>query len=324
MSQAKRALVTGGAGFLGSHLCGRLMDEGLEVICMDNLITGSLDNIESYFGREGFTFVHHDVTNFIHVPGKLDYILHFASPASPIDYLKLPIQTLKVGSLGTLKAIGLAKSKGARFLLASTSETYGDPLVHPQTEDYWGNVNPVGPRGVYDEAKRFAEATTMAYHRHHGVDTRIVRIFNTYGPRMRAGDGRVVPAFICQALAGKPLTAFGDGLQTRSFCFVADLIEGIWRLLNSDYVDPMNIGNPAEMTVLEFAKEIIRLTGSSSEIVFEPLPEDDPKVRQPDIALARRVLDWEPQVLLADGLKETIEFFSNGPKPAQYSVISDQ
>ncbi|MBD3850158.1 MAG: SDR family oxidoreductase [Acidobacteria bacterium] len=324
MSQAKRALVTGGAGFLGSHLCGRLMDEGLEVICMDNLITGSLDNIESYFGREGFTFVHHDVTNFIHVPGKLDYILHFASPASPIDYLKLPIQTLKVGSLGTLKAIGLAKSKGARFLLASTSETYGDPLVHPQTEDYWGNVNPVGPRGVYDEAKRFAEATTMAYHRHHGVDTRIVRIFNTYGPRMRAGDGRVVPAFICQALAGKPLTAFGDGLQTRSFCFVADLIEGIWRLLNSDYVDPMNIGNPAEMTVLEFAKEIIRLTGSSSEIVFEPLPEDDPKVRQPDIALARRVLDWEPQVLLADGLKETIEFFSNGPKPAQYSVISNQ
>ena len=310
MSQVKRALVTGGAGFLGSHLCGRLMDEGLEVICMDNLITGSLDNIESYFGRDGFTFVHHDVTNFIHVPGKLDYILHFASPASPIDYLKLPIQTLKVGSLGTHKAIGLAKSKGARFLLASTSETYGDPLVHPQPEDYWGNVNPVGPRGVYDEAKRFAEAITMAYHRHHGVDTRIVRIFNTYGPRMRAGDGRVVPAFICQALAGKPLTAFGDGSQTRSFCFVADLIEGIWRLLNSDYVDPMNIGNPAEMTVLEFAKEIIRVTGSSSEIVFEPLPEDDPKVRQPDISLARQVLDWEPQVLLADGLKETIEFFA--------------
>ena len=324
MSQTKRALVTGGAGFLGSHLCGRLMDEGLEVICMDSLITGSLDNIESYFGRDGFTFVHHDVTNFIHVPGKLDFILHFASPASPIDYLKLPIQTLKVGSLGTHKAIGLAKSKGARFLLASTSETYGDPLVHPQPEDYWGNVNPVGPRGVYDEAKRFAEAITMAYHRHHGVDTRIVRIFNTYGPRMRAGDGRVVPAFICQALAGKPLTAFGDGLQTRSFCFVADLIEGIWRLLNSNYVDPMNIGNPAEMTVLEFAREIIRITGSCSEIVFEPLPEDDPKVRQPDIALARRVLGWEPQVLLADGLKETIEFFSNGPKPAQYSVISNQ
>jgi dTDP-glucose 4,6-dehydratase len=287
------------------------MDEGLEVVCMDNLITGSLENIESYFGRDGFTFVHHDVTNFIHVPGKLDYILHFASPASPIDYLKLPIQTLKVGSLGTHKAIGLAKSKGARFLLASTSETYGDPLVHPQPEDYWGNVNPVGPRGVYDEAKRFAEAITMAYHRHHGVDTRIVRIFNTYGPRMRAGDGRVVPAFICQALAGQPLTAFGDGSQTRSFCFVADLIEGIWRLLNSDYVDPMNIGNPAEMTVLEFAKEIIRVTGSSSEIVFEPLPEDDPKVRQPDITLARKVLDWEPQVLLADGLEETIEFFAD-------------
>jgi len=310
MTQKKRALVTGGAGFLGSHLCGRLMDEGLEVVCMDNLITGSLENIESFFGRDGFTFVHHDVTNFIHVPGELDYILHFASPASPIDYLKLPIQTLKVGSLGTHKAIGLAKSKGARFLLASTSETYGDPLVHPQPEDYWGNVNPVGPRGVYDEAKRFAEAITMAYHRHHGVDTRIVRIFNTYGPRMRAGDGRVVPAFICQALAGKPLTAFGDGSQTRSFCFVTDLIEGIWRLLNSDYVDPMNIGNPAEMTVLEFAKEIIRVTGSSSEIVFEPLPEDDPKVRQPDISLARQVLDWEPQVLLADGLKETIEFFA--------------
>jgi len=317
MTERKRALVTGGAGFLGSHLCGRLMDEGLEVVCMDNLITGSLDNIESYFGRDGFTFVHHDVTNFIHVPGKLDYILHFASPASPIDYLKLPIQTLKVGSLGTHKAIGLAKSKGARFLLASTSETYGDPLVHPQPEDYWGNVNPVGPRGVYDEAKRFAEAITMAYHRHHGVDTRIVRIFNTYGPRMRAGDGRVVPAFICQALAGKPLTAFGDGLQTRSFCYVADLIEGIWRLLNSDYVDPMNIGNPAEMTVLEFAKEIIRVTGSSSEIVFEPLPEDDPKVRQPDITLARKILDWEPQVLLADGLKDTIEFFANGPEPAE-------
>ncbi len=323
MSQAKRALVTGGAGFLGSHLCGRLMDEGIDVICMDNLITGSLDNIESYFGRDGFTFVQHDVTNFIHVPGKLDYILHFASPASPIDYLKFPIQTLKVGSLGTHKAIGLAKSKGARFLLASTSETYGDPLVHPQPEDYWGNVNPVGPRGVYDEAKRFAEATTMAYHRHHGVDTRIVRIFNTYGPRMRAGDGRVVPAFICQALAGKPLTAFGDGTQTRSFCFVADLIEGIWRLLNSDYVDPMNIGNPAEMTVLEFAKEIIRITGSSSEVVFEPLPEDDPKVRQPDISLARRVLDWEPQVLLADGLKETIEFFENGPQSA-HPVTSSQ
>ena len=309
MTQRKRALVTGGAGFLGSHLCGRLLDEGLEVVCMDNLITGTLDNIESYFGRDGFTFVHHDVTNFIHVPGELDFILHFASPASPIDYLKLPIQTLKVGSLGTHKALGLAKSKGARFLLASTSEVYGDPLVHPQPESYWGNVNPVGPRGVYDEAKRFAEAITMAYQRHHHVDTRIVRIFNTYGPRMRAGDGRVVPTFICQALAGEPLTAFGDGSQTRSFCFVADLIEGIWRLLNSDHADPMNIGNPSEMTVLEFAREIIRLTGSKSEIVFTPLPEDDPKVRQPDISLARRVLGWEPRVSLADGLEETIAFF---------------
>jgi dTDP-glucose 4,6-dehydratase len=310
MTRQLRALVTGGAGFLGSHLCGRLLDEGLEVVCMDNLITGSLDNIESYFGRDGFTFVRQDVTNFIHVPGDLDFILHFASPASPIDYLKLPIQTLKVGSLGTHKALGLAKSKGARFLLASTSEVYGDPLVHPQPESYWGNVNPVGPRGVYDEAKRFAEAITMAYRRHHGVDTRIVRIFNTYGPRMRAGDGRVVPTFICQALAGVPLTAFGDGTQTRSFCFVADLIEGIWRLLNSDYAEPVNIGNPAEMTVLEFAREIIRLTGSRSEIRFEPLPVDDPKVRQPDISLARRVLGWEPRVALADGLAETIAFFA--------------
>jgi dTDP-glucose 4,6-dehydratase len=317
MTERKRALVTGGAGFLGSHLCGRLLDEGLEVVCMDNLITGTLDNIESNFGRDGFTFVHHDVTNFIHVPGELDFILHFASPASPIDYLKLPIQTLKVGSLGTHKALGLAKSKGARFLLASTSEVYGDPLVHPQPEHYWGNVNPVGPRGVYDEAKRFAEAITMAYHRHHGVDTRIVRIFNTYGPRMRTGDGRVVPTFICQALAGKPLTAFGDGSQTRSFCFVADLIEGIWRLLNSDHVDPMNIGNPSEMTVLEFAEEIIRITGSASEVVFETLPVDDPKVRQPDISRAREVLGWEPRVSLADGLQETVEYFSNGPELAE-------
>jgi dTDP-glucose 4,6-dehydratase len=309
MVQGKRALVTGGAGFLGSHLCERLLDEGLEVVCMDNLIMGSLNNIEGLFGRDGFCFVKHDVTDFIHVPGQLDYILHFASPASPIDYLKLPIQTLKVGSLGTHKALGLAKSKSARFLLASTSEVYGDPLVHPQPEDYWGNVNPVGPRGVYDEAKRFAEAITMAYHRHHGVDTRIVRIFNTYGPRMRAGDGRVVPTFICQALAGKPLTAFGDGLQTRSFCFVSDLIEGIWRLLRSEIPEPVNIGNPDEMTVLDFANEILRLTNSSSEIVFEPLPEDDPKVRQPDIAHARRSLDWAPRVPLADGLQATINYF---------------
>ena len=310
----RRALVTGGAGFLGSHLCERLLDEGLHVICMDNLITGSLANIEHLVGRTGFTFIHHDVTNFIHVPGRLDYILHFASPASPIDYLNLPIQTLKVGSLGTHKALGLAKAQGARFLLASTSEVYGDPLIHPQPEGYWGNVNPVGPRGVYDEAKRFAEALTMAYHRHHGVDTRIVRIFNTYGPRMRANDGRVVPAFICQALAGEPLTAFGDGSQTRSFCFVDDLIEGIWRLLLSDHADPMNIGNPAEMTILQFASEIIRLTGSQSEIVFQTLPVDDPKVRQPDISLARRVLGWEPAVPLERGLARTIEYFRTHPR----------
>jgi dTDP-glucose 4,6-dehydratase len=280
---------------------------------MDNLITGSLANIEHLVGRTGFTFIQHDVTNFIHVPGRLDYILHFASPASPIDYLHLPIQTLKVGSLGTHKALGLAKAQGARFLLASTSEVYGDPLIHPQPEGYWGNVNPVGPRGVYDEAKRFAEALTMAYHRHHGVDTRIVRIFNTYGPRMRANDGRVVPTFICQALAGEPLTAFGDGAQTRSFCFVDDLIEGIWRLLRSDYAEPMNIGNPAEMTVMEFARQIIRLTGSRSEIVFRPLPVDDPKVRQPDISLARRVLGWEPVVPLERGLATTIEYFRAHP-----------
>lgn len=309
MGQVPRALVTGGAGFLGSHLCERLLEEGCKVVCMDNLITGSLRNIEHLFGREGFIFVKHDVTNFIHVPGRVDYILHFASPASPIDYLKLPIQTLKVGSLGTHKALGLAKSKGSRFLLASTSEVYGDPLVHPQPESYWGNVHPVGPRGVYDEAKRFAEALTMAYHRHHGVETRIVRIFNTYGPRMRAGDGRVVPTFITQALAGEPLTVFGDGSQTRSFCFVDDLVEGIWRLLNSDHPEPVNIGNPREMTVLDFAREIVRLTGSRSEIGFEPLPVDDPKVRQPDITLARSLLGWEPKVPLEEGLRTTIEFF---------------
>ena len=310
MSDTRRALVTGGAGFLGSHLCERLLGEGLEVVCMDNLITGSLANIEHLFGRPGFIFVKHDVTDFIHVPGRLDYILHFASPASPIDYLKLPIQTLKVGSLGTHKALGLAKSKGARLLLASTSEVYGDPLVHPQPETYWGNVNPVGPRGVYDEAKRFAEAITMAYQRHHGVDTRIVRIFNTYGPRMRAGDGRVVPTFINQALAGRNLTAFGDGSQTRSFCYVADLIEGIWRLLLSDLPDPVNIGNPAEMTVVEFAREVIRLTGSASQVVFESLPVDDPKVRQPDITLARTLLGWEPKVGLEEGLRATIAYFA--------------
>ncbi len=309
MGDRPRALVTGGAGFLGSHLCERLLDEGWEVVCMDNLITGSLANVEHLFGREGFVFVKHDVTNFIHVPGRLDAILHFASPASPIDYLKLPIQTLKVGSLGTHKALGLAKAKGCRFLLASTSEVYGDPLIHPQPESYWGNVNPVGPRGVYDEAKRFAEALTMAYHRYHGVDTRIVRIFNTYGPRMRAGDGRVVPTFINQALDGEPLTVFGDGSQTRSFCYVDDEVEGIWRLLRSDIHEPVNIGNPHEMTVLEFAETVLRLTRSSSRIEFRPLPEDDPKVRQPDITLARERLGWEPRVSLEEGLEATIEYF---------------
>jgi dTDP-glucose 4,6-dehydratase len=316
MSDSERALVTGGAGFLGSHLCDRLLAEGIEVVCMDNLITGSMANVEHLIGEERFRFVRQDVTDYIHVPGRLDYILHFASPASPIDYLNLPIQTLKVGSLGTHKALGLAKSKNSRFLLASTSEVYGDPQIHPQPESYWGNVNPVGPRGVYDEAKRFAEAITMAYRRHHGIETRIVRIFNTYGPRMRAGDGRVVPTFINQALAGAPLSAFGDGSQTRSFCYVNDLIDGIWRLLISDYADPVNIGNPAEMTVLEFANEVLRLTGSKSEIVFKPLPVDDPKVRQPDITLAREVLGWEPRVPLEDGLRDTISYFSSHPDAA--------
>jgi dTDP-glucose 4,6-dehydratase len=306
---AARAVVTGGAGFLGSHLCEKLLGEGIEVVCIDNLLTGNLANVEHLFGRPGFVFEKYDVTNHLHVPGRVDFVLHFASPASPIDYLLLPIQTLKVGSLGTHKALGLAKAKGARFLLASTSEVYGDPLVHPQPESYWGNVNPVGPRGVYDEAKRFAEAMTMAYHRFHNVDTRIVRIFNTYGPRMRAHDGRVVPAFICQALAGKPLTAFGDGSQTRSFCYVDDLIEGIVRLLFSEIAEPVNIGNPAEMTVLQFAEEIRRLTGSRSPIVFKPLPEDDPKVRQPDITTAFTRLGWQPRVPLAQGLARTIEYF---------------
>ncbi len=304
-----RAVVTGGAGFLGSHLCDRLLDEGMEVVCLDNLITGRLENVEHLFGRDGFVFVKHDVTNYIHVPGDVDFILHFASPASPVDYLELPIQTLKVGSLGTHKTLGLAKAKGARFLLASTSEVYGDPLLHPQPESYWGNVNPVGPRGVYDEAKRFAEAMTMAYHRFHGVNTRIVRIFNTYGPRMRAGDGRVVPSFICQALAGQPLTVFGAGDQTRSFCYVDDLVEGIVRVLFSEITDPVNIGNPAEMTVLDFAEAIRRVTGSSSAIEHRPLPVDDPKVRQPDIAFARSRLGWTPGVDLVDGLARTVEYF---------------
>jgi dTDP-glucose 4,6-dehydratase len=304
-----RAVVTGGAGFLGSHLCERLLDDGMDVVCIDNLLTGNVSNIEHLFGRNGFVFVRYDVTDYLHVPGEVDFVLHFASPASPIDYLELPIQTLKVGSLGTHKALGLAKAKGARFLLASTSEVYGDPLVHPQPEEYWGNVNPVGPRGVYDEAKRFAEAMTMAYQRYPGVATRIVRIFNTYGPRMRARDGRVVPAFICEALAGEPLTVFGDGLQTRSFCYVDDLIEGIVRLLFSELLEPVNIGNPAEMTVLDFARAIQRLTGTNVPIVFKALPVDDPKVRQPDITMARTRLGWAPRVPLDAGLTRTIEYF---------------
>ena len=304
-----RILITGGAGFIGSHLCERFLDNGDEVICMDNLITGSADNIAHLFPNSRFSFIPQDITTYIYVKGPLDAILHFASPASPIDYLELPIQTLKVGSLGTHKALGLAKEKGARFLLASTSEVYGDPLIHPQKEDYWGNVNPIGPRGVYDEAKRFAEAMTMAYHRFHKVETRIVRIFNTYGPRMRLNDGRVVPNFVSQALNGEDLTVYGDGSQTRSFCYVSDLVEGIIHLLHSDYDEPVNIGNPREMSVLEFARVIIALTGSQSQIAFKPLPIDDPKVRQPDIGLARRLLGWEPQVALEDGLTETISYF---------------
>ena len=302
-------LITGGAGFLGSHLCERFLAQGWEVVCMDNLVTGDLRNIEHLFREARFRFERRDVTEYIHVPGRLDAILHFASPASPIDYLELPIQTLKVGSLGTHKALGLAREKQARFLLASTSECYGDPLVHPQSEDYWGNVNPVGPRGVYDEAKRFAEAMTMAYHRYHGLETRIVRIFNTYGPRMRLRDGRALPAFMSQALRGEPLTVFGDGSQTRSFCYVDDLVEGIWRLLHSNEVLPTNIGNPVEMTILQFAEAVRRITGSTSPIEFRPLPVDDPKVRQPDITKARRVLGWEPQVALDAGLRRTLEHF---------------
>jgi dTDP-glucose 4,6-dehydratase len=304
-----RALITGGAGFLGSHLCDLFLSRGHEVICVDNFLTGSPENIKHLFGREGFSFIKHDVTTYIYVEGPVDYVLHFASPASPIDYLEKPIQTLKVGSLGTHKTLGLAKDKGARYLIASTSEVYGDPLVHPQKEDYWGNVNPVGPRGVYDEAKRFAEAMTMAYHRFHGVPTRIVRIFNTYGERMRLNDGRVVPAFISQALRNEPLTVFGDGSQTRSFCYVSDLVEGIYRLIMSDEVNPTNIGNPAEMTVLQFAQEIKRLVGSDAPIEFRPLPEDDPKIRRPDITKARKVLGWEPRVPLEEGLQRTIDYF---------------
>lgn len=304
-----RTLVTGAAGFLGSHLCERLLAEGHEVIAMDNLLTGNIDNIAHLYDREQFKYIKHNVTEYIFYPGPLDYIFHFASPASPIDYLEHPIPTLKVGALGTHNALGLAHAKKAKFLLASTSEVYGDPLVHPQREDYWGNVNPIGPRGVYDEAKRFAEAITMAYHRSHGLRTHIVRIFNTYGPRMRLRDGRVVPAFIGQALRGEDLTVFGDGKQTRSFCYVSDLIDGIYRLSQSDYHEPVNIGNPTELTVLQFAEEILRLTGSKSKIVHKPLPVDDPKQRRPDISLAKRVLGWEPRVPLSEGLGKTIEYF---------------
>lgn len=311
--QGHRILITGAAGFLGSHLCDRFIKEGYHVIGMDNLITGDLKNIEHLFKLEQFEFYHHDVTKFIHVPGKLDYILHFASPASPIDYLKIPIQTLKVGSLGTHNCLGLAKEKKARILVASTSEVYGDPLVHPQNEEYWGNVNPVGPRGVYDEAKRFQEAITMAYHTFHGVETRIVRIFNTYGPRMRLNDGRALPAFIGQALRGEDLTVFGDGSQTRSFCFVNDLVEGIYRLLMSDYHLPVNIGNPNEITLKDFAEEVIALTGIKQKIIYKPLPVDDPKQRQPDITKAKQLLGWEPKVDRAEGLKITYDYFKSLP-----------
>jgi dTDP-glucose 4,6-dehydratase len=310
----KRVLVTGAAGFLGSHLCDRFIREGFHVVGMDNLVTGDLKNIEHLFKLEQFEFYHHDVSKFIHIPGQLDYILNFASPASPIDYLKIPIQTLKVGSLGTHNCLGLAKVKKARILVASTSEIYGDPLVHPQNEEYWGNVNPVGPRGVYDEAKRFQEAITMAYHNFHGVETRIVRIFNTYGPRMRLNDGRALPAFIGQALRGEDLTVFGDGSQTRSFCYVDDLVEGIYRLLMSDYHLPVNIGNPNEISLKDFAEEIIKLTGTRQKIVHKPRPTDDPKQRKPDITRAKEVLDWSPKVNRAEGLKITYDYFKALPR----------
>jgi len=307
-----RSLVTGGAGFLGSHICEYLLKKGHEVICMDNLSTGATANIE-HLQSEQLKFVKHDVTEYIYVAGPINYVLHFASPASPMDYLQMPIQTLKVGALGTHKALGLAKEKNAALLLASTSEVYGDPQEHPQREDYWGNVNPVGPRGVYDEAKRFAEALTMAYHRTHGVNTKIVRIFNTYGPRMRPHDGRAIPTFVPQALRHEPITVFGDGSQTRSFCYVDDLVEGIYRLLMSDYHEPVNIGNPYEMTIKEMAETVIRATGSSSKIVYEPLPVDDPQIRQPDITLAKKLLGWQPRVSLEEGLKKTIAWFKRQP-----------
>ena len=309
MSDKKRILITGAAGFLGSHLCDRFLAEGYHVIAMDNLITGNIKNIEHLFPLKDFEYYHHDVSRFVHVPGKLDYILHFASPASPIDYLKMPIQTLKVGSLGTHNLLGLAKEKKARMLIASTSEVYGDPTVHPQPEEYWGNVNPVGPRGVYDEAKRFQEAITMAYHNFHGVETRIIRIFNTYGPRMRLDDGRALPAFMSQALNGEDLTMFGDGSQTRSFCYVSDLVEGIYRLLLCDYHLPVNIGNPQEITLLQFAEEILKLIETKSKIVYLPLPKDDPKQRKPDITKAQTILGWAPKVERAEGLKITLEYF---------------
>jgi len=315
----KRILITGAAGFLGSNLCDRFINAGYHVIGMDNLITGSMRNIEHLFKLKEFDFYHHDVTRFVNVPGKLDYILHFASPASPIDYLKIPIPTLKVGSLGTHNLLGLAVAKKSRILVASTSEVYGDPQVHPQNEDYWGNVNPVGPRGVYDEAKRFQEAMTMAYHNVHGIETRIIRIFNTYGPRMRLNDGRALPAFIGQAMRGEDLTVFGDGSQTRSFCYVDDLVEGIYRLLLSDYHLPMNIGNPDEITISEFAEEIIRLTGTSQKIIYKPLPQDDPKQRQPDITRARQILGWEPKIKRSEGLKRTLEYFKSLPKEELYN-----
>ena len=314
----KRVLITGAAGFLGSHLCDRFIKQGYLVVGMDNLITGDLRNIEHLFKLAEFEFYHHDVSKYIHVPGRIDYILHFASPASPIDYLKIPIQTLKVGSLGTHNCLGLAKSKGARMLIASTSEVYGDPAVHPQTEEYWGNVNPVGPRGVYDEAKRFQEAITMAYHTFHHLETRIVRIFNTYGPRMRLNDGRALPAFIGQALRGEDLTVFGDGSQTRSFCYVDDLIEGIYRLLLSDYASPVNIGNPNEISLKDFAEEVLKLTGSKQRIIYKPLPTDDPKQRKPDISLAKKLLNWEPTVDRAEGLKATYEYFKSLPESDWY------
>jgi dTDP-glucose 4,6-dehydratase len=318
--KGKRVLITGAAGFLGSHLCDKFIQEGFFVIGMDNLVTGDLKNIEHLFHLEQFEFYHHDVTKFIHVSGPLDYILHFASPASPIDYLKIPIQTLKVGAMGTHNCLGLAKEKKARLLVASTSEVYGDPQVHPQTEDYWGNVNPVGPRGVYDEAKRYLESITMAYHTFHGLETRIVRIFNTYGPRMRLNDGRALPAFIGQALRGEDLTVFGDGSQTRSFCYVSDLIDGIYRLLMSDYAYPVNIGNPDEISLKDFAEEVLKLTGANQKIIYKPLPEDDPKQRKPDITRAKNILGWEPKIGREEGLKKTYAYFKSLPQEEWYKL----